>query len=689
MRRYCLIVAAFIFLSAAASAQSVVDLEKQLHTQSGGDRARTLAALTEAVRRNNPEKALDYGQQALALFAQNPDPANEVRTLNEMAAAHIALSNYSDAATFAEKARNLAIRHGNERGRARALDNLGVVAQGRGDAMAAAERFEESLAIYRALGNDRDIATAHDSLGVLYATVLGDYEGGLAYHVEALTVRERLGDKAAIAASLDNIGITYQRVGELDRALETFERALTIRREVGGDDRIANTLHNLGDVYFDKRQFERALDYHTQALELRHKYGDRSGVASSLRNIGRIHIELGNDDDARVYLNDTLPMAQSTGDDIVVAQAHLGLALLDRESGAAARAVTHARRALAIAEKLRDTELSRNAYEELAASQERAGDFAGALESFKRFHEVNDRIFAAERSRRVEVVERKSQSERRDAELAALRMQQATAALQMERQQDQRNAALVVALVVSIVAFGLYRRRVESARIAERLSVTDTLTGLKNRRYVLQTIEADTAACLRAVRTGSPDGVVTNSDLVFLMIDIDHFKAVNDQFGHEAGDHVLEQMGHVLRASCRASDTISRWGGEEFLVICRFTSRDTASTSAERVRAAVQENLFNLGGGRTLRRTCSIGFATFPFSPSHPEALKWEQVVALADDALFVAKQSGRNAWIGVFEGNALPTGLKNLPGQDDLRRWIADGTVRIESSTDAVSVAS
>jgi GGDEF domain-containing protein len=127
-------------------------------------------------------------------------------------------------------------------------------------------------------------------------------------------------------------------------------------------------------------------------------------------------------------------------------------------------------------------------------------DYAGALTSFRRFHEVTTRIFDDERSRRLEQLDRRYQAEHREAELARLRAEQAHAALQLSEQTVLRNSLLAAAAVVTLSGIALYRRRIESSRLAERLSVTDPLTGLKNRRYVWQTIERDVSEAVRRYR---------------------------------------------------------------------------------------------------------------------------------------------------------------------------------------------
>jgi diguanylate cyclase (GGDEF)-like protein len=176
----------------------------------------------------------------------------------------------------------------------------------------------------------------------------------------------------------------------------------------------------------------------------------------------------------------------------------------------------------------------------------------------------------------------------------------------------------------------------------EKMTVTDPLTGLRNRRFLAQRIDAEVALALRQ-----------RTDIVFFLVDIDHFKAVNDELGHAAGDRVLSQIRERLEDVFRASDYVLRWGGEEFLAVTRSGNRGDAPEIAERLRCAIAGRPFVLDGGQLLSKTASIGFAAFPFSPSERQALTWEQVVEVADQALYRAKHSGRNTWVGFACGPA------------------------------------
>jgi diguanylate cyclase (GGDEF)-like protein len=201
-------------------------------------------------------------------------------------------------------------------------------------------------------------------------------------------------------------------------------------------------------------------------------------------------------------------------------------------------------------------------------------------------------------------------------------------------------------------------RRIEDA------SLTDPLTQLRNRRFLEQSIPADVERSARQHEDGT---TVDSADLVFLLVDLDHFKSVNDEYGHAAGDAVLIQTAEVLRSTFRASDAVVRWGGEEFLIVSRFIDRGEAPALAEKLRAAVETHEFRLENGSVLRRTCSIGFAIYPFSPERPRAISWEEIVDLADFGLYAAKRSGRNGWVGI---EASPTGDPKKDPKASLRHF-------------------
>jgi diguanylate cyclase (GGDEF)-like protein len=212
-------------------------------------------------------------------------------------------------------------------------------------------------------------------------------------------------------------------------------------------------------------------------------------------------------------------------------------------------------------------------------------------------------------------------------------------------------------------------------------SLTDPLTGLRNRRFFLQHIDADVAAVVRRWEESAwRDGAVPeDADLLLFVVDIDHFKQVNDRHGHEAGDAVIQQMRGRLQRVFRDSDHLVRWGGEEFLVVARQADRRHAAALARRACEAVGGERFVLPGGQTLSCSCSIGFAPLPLVPQLPRALDWSATVNLADAALYDAKSRGRNGFSGVIgarEADAAALARRCAAG--DWMGWLASGGLEV-----------
>lgn len=155
---------------------------------------------------------------------------------------------------------------------------------------------------------------------------------------------------------------------------------------------------------------------------------------------------------------------------------------------------------------------------------------------------------------------------------------------------------------------------------------SDPLTGLYNRRYLTETMGRELARCMRE---GQP--------LSVLMIDIDHFKVVNDTYGHQAGDEVLKQLGAILVQEVRGSDLACRYGGEEFLVLFPNMPLSAAGVRAEQYRQKVEAAILGFGEFQINTRL-SIGVAGFPGHATTPEGL-----IQAADRALYEAKRQGRN----------------------------------------------
>ena len=168
-------------------------------------------------------------------------------------------------------------------------------------------------------------------------------------------------------------------------------------------------------------------------------------------------------------------------------------------------------------------------------------------------------------------------------------------------------------------------------RALSEVSSRDALTGLYNRWYVIEKIDTELN---RALRHGSP--------MSLLMLDIDHFKRINDTWGHAAGDEVLKSVGKLLRDSCRVYDVPGRYGGEEFCIVLPETRMGNTAAVAERIRQRFETTQLPCGDGESVVITASIGIAGMD-EPGSNDILSPAALIDRADRALYSAKSRGRN----------------------------------------------
>jgi diguanylate cyclase (GGDEF)-like protein len=173
---------------------------------------------------------------------------------------------------------------------------------------------------------------------------------------------------------------------------------------------------------------------------------------------------------------------------------------------------------------------------------------------------------------------------------------------------------------------------IENARLQENIEQTgllDPLTGINNRRFFDQRVEEEV---MLAHRHGKP--------LACLFIDLDHFKRVNDNYGHQAGDSVLKRIAELLDDAMRTSDVLARYGGEEFVILLADTPKEVAYDIAERIRKTIHDQPFIIGPKKTLDLTTSIGLSVL----SRDSQIKTSRdLIKAADQAVYAAKVSGRN----------------------------------------------
>lgn len=528
----------------------------------------------------------------------------------------------------------------------------------------------------------------------LAADAQGDAAGALSHALQSRAAAQECGMTRRALMDAANIGAIYDDLGELGAALEILEPAVREARAHGAPYPLATCLYTLAAVLLKQGRAALALAMGREAVALLSHCPGSPHYVSALQVLGAVALRLEDWPAAQEVFDTSLslrrnPLAPPTAH----GHAHVGLARLHHRNGRPAQAQHHlmcvlesdprqvepATRIEALtlqAEVLAaqghpqaDAEAVR-CLEQALAEQGRLGGAGGRpplLEALSaqlarqgRTGEALARLQEALAARQEE--QARSASRHAQALEVRLRTEQALAEAQTHRLAAQAQQARAEELDRLNQALrrtldelhDTQQRLLERNEALERanaeireLSLTDPLTGLRNRRYLTEVIEALAAQALRPYRAGTGPVRGHPGDLAFLMVDMDHFKAVNDAHGHSAGDAVLVQFAQRLRTLTRQQDFLFRWGGEEFLILLRGIPREEVPLIAERLRHAVAEQPFHLGPGQALSRTASIGHASFPVDPDAPLALNWQQAIDLADSRLFEAKRLGRNRCVG------------------------------------------
>ncbi|MGY0612587.1 diguanylate cyclase domain-containing protein [Luteimonas sp. A501] len=371
--------------------------------------------------------------------------------------------------------------------------------------------------------------------------------------------------------------------------------------------------------------------------------------------LGRIALERGDLALARTQLEDAIGMQRAMDDmpGLATSLRQLGeLALLE---SAPAQALVHARESAELVERGRMAEQIQPSFELMSRIHSALGN---ATESRAWSERARQHRAEAERERDPAIAA--------SLEARAPRPDESVEQLGNLTRARVIGTLALLALAATLLVGGwmlLHARRRQ--RQLARSSTTDALTGLANRRAATRELDALPAAAGDGLRAA------------LLLLDIDHFKAVNDEHGHEAGDQVLVALGDCLRAACDGNDIVARWGGEEFLVLRPQTSQAAAYALAEHLRAAVERLAIPLSGGQSTSVTVSLGLAPCPYFPGHAD---WKSAIRMADRALYAAKHSGRNAWTATW-GEAAGANVDVYSVRQDPEGAMARGWITVSGS--------
>jgi len=558
-----------------------------------------------------------------------------VESLNQAALASVA-SDPDKALELAQRAAEMARRSGDRAGQGTAEFAIGEAHYVRDDHTGALPHFVEARRLLQGTGSSARLAKAMRRIGDVHSRT-GTFDEALAVYLDTLRLledhqarepsQERLWD---IGNLLGAIGNLFRSLEEPEKALAYYQRSLEVYEQVDYNLGVAGTSYNLGNLLFEAGDHDAALEHYLRARETASLLDDPTLLSMATTSIGSVFLERGQLDLALQRFAESLELCRTAGRTRGVQFALKRMGNVRHRQQRYSEAVDHYLEALAIAQESSAPSSQAELHKLLSECFADTDDHALALEHFEKHASIRSDLFNEARSRQVHELEIAYESERKDQEIEILKRDRAI--------QQWMRAALVLAtvLAVAVGALGWSRNRlgVRAAREirqandeltralsrVEQLSRTDYLTGLPNRRGVVERFDAELA--------GSTGAVV--------LADIDDFKRVNDRFGHECGDQVLVSVAERLRSMVRTQDLLGRWGGEEFILILPATDQDGAAQLTERIRRAIEVQVF-LYKGSQVQVTLTFGVSSVDGSTSFEESLRH------ADRALYSGKQSGKN----------------------------------------------
>lgn len=576
----------------------------------------------EAVR-IDPEVSRRHAEQALEVLGRQPHADLELR-------AHLILCDYYSerdrAAAEAEIERATALLPSATRQglRAGVLDCRGTVFETAGDNTNARKLYEEAVAVASAADDREMLANALYSRGYLLG-LQGSYAAGLADLKRAESLFAELNLPHHALTAMNGIAILYNRMGDFEQARNMYSRALEEQRAAGLRREQAVTLHNLGRAHEKLHAWPQAETAFNEAAKISRELAYARGEAHALRGLAAVANARNDPNEALRILARAERLQRDTPDARLNAHIELARGIAFHKLRRLAESATALQRALEIFESADAQHELRETYAELASVYADLENWRAAYASLAKAKSASERLLQNQIDQRFATlkVEFDTAAKIKENTLLVRENEANQKALAHERRARslQRALTVLIVLLASMLA-GVAAHQWRTTRRMRRLALTDELTGVPNRR-----------AALRRLQPLLEDG---HGRCALLIIDIDHFKQINDRFGHPEGDEALRLVASCLRDEVREPAFLGRLGGEEFIVVLPETGLEEAAAIAERFRA----NVMTLDSRRWLSDcpiTVSIGL-TIEADHDTPSTM-----LQRADAALYEAKRAGRN----------------------------------------------
>lgn len=513
----------------------------------------------------------------------------------------------------------------------------------------------ELLRIQSTLDNKTGVETRiHLNLtfGQAY-TALGKFETALSHHLHALQLaEEHPGGRQHELNARTSIGRLYITMKNPGKALETLDAAIDTLPPDDSSRAAASLQFARGIALVARKRNTEGLHAFERALDISSRSGFTALEATIRGNIADHYLRMHDYANAEKAARAALHTSQQVNDvnALMMAQANLGFALGGQ--GKVNEALPYLDNVIAALRNAGATADLEAMLDEKSRMYEKAGLFKQALATVREQQALQSQIFEADRERAVATLQEQFDAKARTKQIELLGRENALKDAELRNRRFQQIVTLLGAaltILAGIFIFSLYRKvKKTNGRLRdlntqlEFHAMRDPLTGLFNRRSFVEKMKSRSAAPAADRRSPAGENVAC-----IALIDIDHFKNINDTWGHAVGDSVLVEIAQRLGQSVRDSDMVLRWGGEEFLIYSPETSPALLGVMVDRTLRAVGSTPVQVGD-LSVPVTLSCGFVPLPFSGIPESECNWEKALQLADDALYLAKVRGRNRAYGI-----------------------------------------
>lgn len=526
---------------------------------------------------------------------------------------------------------------------ARTLNSLSEAERHLGNYVVALDYSIRSLAIYKQVDDPIGRAKAQMGAGIIYRTI-GRYEKSLKHIYDAHLYYKKINDVHAIANTSNQMGLIYTRLKQFEEAKSFYQLTIDLPKEKIEEKTIAVALREMAVIDLESGDYESAMVFAQKAYKIYQKKKFKSNQGITARIIGNIYREKKDDTQAIAYYRQSLALAKERGNKHhqIKVQKNLASILVGKNTD---EAISLLKNSLVLSDEINDKPQRLYAFNILREAEKLRGNIAESL------HYAEKEISLAEVIQREreenELVRTKANlhSHKMEIELESLREKARLDQLELAKKNNEieiaeqtriitelkfiknqyANITLALLLAISVLfVIFIYRRFIASKKRNKELdylATHDPLTNCYNRRVLFDQMDKD----------------FEQADLLdeycIIMADIDHFKAVNDTYGHNTGDKVLSGVANILQGCVRQNDIVARYGGEEFCIVLHLVTQEQAIHISDIMRRKVENSRFE-----DMRVTCSFGVTSIRFKAMSPTEL-----IEQADIALYKSKSLGRN----------------------------------------------